>query len=1323
MPNLPTAKPYQVHPTLARLNQKAKVPPHKNYSVRTWIHSAFKLYDQGQIARIENQTHDAYVTLMKCCSIAVEIISKHKDFSLVQRDPSYLDLRKKVTDIMPVLEALAKTIEESEPLPDAETSPDSASTENGRSSDFPVDASALESEGSNLASIPRGNTSARIQQFMQRAQQQKDSGKSGRSTEIGLPRSAVPKRPVGKPVTVNPPSAGPRPKPNPLPLSSSPMTSSEPLPKSGETSMSPLTSPSTPRSTPSSGGSSSLYFDAKDKGLFAEILRARAQSAVTKPSSSTNSSAPGSRDQLVPNVPHPQPTSPTPISDRLNSNPKRMGILIPQEPSPEQPQHLPSPRNTMSDSQVNELAAFRDPKDILLPPSPPPDMVLPSFEYPHSSPMLTNALDDPIRHTAPRSTTTLKFPLTTTITAENLATYFTITPPNDRPTVLLLDIRAPDVRSRGRIGHQHTVPLDPSWLMSSTITAQDVEEQLRRSGQREALDWFRQRHWFDIIVYFDEESTALVDLSLRTQSTGLPPALIPAPNGTAQPSVNPTTTPSASATVNPLQLVFEVIYERAFTCIPKRMPLLLVGGFSGWKQWIRHHPRLPQNLVDPPVTPVLPPATSDNNGSTGIHRNIYDYLNKRVDGPIAAPQNSRGSNSTPSEGQPRPPAYQELRNNQRTNPHVPHVYAKQPSSYSHSTIANSLSNSSMGSTPGLSTNNTPHMDPSASVPPLTVNTTPVEPSINGGSQMYSSDLPSAVLSRMYGLPSPVDKPGVPQLPSDVPKNPPSNGSSDKLVRRRSVFDNPYYGFTHIPVSPTKGRDQTGKSGGTSSSPKPYPKLTGTSQPTPTLPQVKETSSTKLNQSTPLQTKPMSVTPTSQVSHPAGFSVPALPTKPADLRSNGPTEVTYAPTAAPLLKPPLTDGVPLTKSNSTPASGWKPSALPPAMPTPPLASDNHPPPTAPKPALSNQLVNIGTTGLRNFGNTCFMNSIVQCLSATVPLARFFMDGSYKRHLNRMNPMGSKGVLTESFAVLIRTMWSGQYSVVSPVGFREAVGRFGSQFKGDDQQDSQEFLGFLLDGLHEDLNLASKPGSKPSHQVDTIPDSEWEKLPEQRASDLAWEHYLLKNASVVVGLFQGQLQSRLRCLTCQATSTTYTPFMSLSIPIPVSGPGRQSQSSVRLHQCLDAFVHQEVLEGEDQWHCPQCKTRRRATKQMYITRLPDILLIHLKRFSFQGPFRDKLESNVAFPLCNLDMSPYLAPAFRPGSSQLPTAKDQRAACVYDLYAVSNHFGGLNGGHYTATVRSGFREKWFLFDDSRVFECDEGKVVSQAAYNLFYVRSNVC
>jgi len=91
-------------------------------------------------------------------------------------------------------------------------------------------------------------------------------------------------------------------------------------------------------------------------------------------------------------------------------------------------------------------------------------------------------------------------------------------------------------------------------------------------------------------------------------------------------------------------------------------------------------------------------------------------------------------------------------------------------------------------------------------------------------------------------------------------------------------------------------------------------------------------------------------------------------------------------------------------------------------------------------------NIGTTGLKNLGNTCYMNSILQCMSGTIPLSRYFLDGSYRSHINRDNPLGSRGVLAEAFATLIRHLWSGEYNFVSPVTFK--VGGPSSRlYKGD------------------------------------------------------------------------------------------------------------------------------------------------------------------------------------------------------------------------------------------------------------------------------------
>ncbi|KAG2212280.1 hypothetical protein INT47_001639 [Mucor saturninus] len=354
---------------------------------------------------------------------------------------------------------------------------------------------------------------------------------------------------------------------------------------------------------------------------------------------------------------------------------------------------------------------------------------------------------------------------------------------------------------------------------------------------------------------------------------------------------------------------------------------------------------------------------------------------------------------------------------------------------------------------------------------------------------------------------------------------------------------------------------------------------------------------------------------------------------------------------------------------------------------------------------------GTTGLKNLGNTCFMNSIIQCLSGTVPFARYFLSGSYRKHINKENVLGTGGVVAEEFTALLRTMWGAQYNFVSPILFREALIKFAPQFKGSEQHDSQEFLNFLLDGIHEDCNLITKRPVPPPESAEE--EARFEKLPDWKASGIAWERYLERNSSVVVSLFQGQYRSRLTCLTCYATSTTYNSFMSLSLPIPKNN----GASGVSLYDCLDYFVREEVLEKDDAWNCPKCKTLRKASKSLTLSKLPDVLLIHLKRFSYDGPFKNKLEIVVDSPMTGLDLSRYV-----PSSMFPPDTIVEQSTFNYDLYAVSNHFGSLTGGHYTACVRNGYKNEWHNFDDSRFSVCDQSKVLSRAAYNLFYVRSTV-
>ncbi|TVU48975.1 hypothetical protein EJB05_00264 [Eragrostis curvula] len=189
--------------------------------------------------------------------------------------------------------------------------------------------------------------------------------------------------------------------------------------------------------------------------------------------------------------------------------------------------------------------------------------------------------------------------------------------------------------------------------------------------------------------------------------------------------------------------------------------------------------------------------------------------------------------------------------------------------------------------------------------------------------------------------------------------------------------------------------------------------------------------------------------------------------------------------------------------------------------------------------SSKQVGSGLTGLDNLGNTCFMNSAVQCLAHTSKLVDYFL-GDYYKEINSRNPLGMKGELAYAFGDLLRKLWTIDRTPVAPRQFKIKLGRFAPQFSGFNQHDSQELLAFLLDGLHEDLNrVKCKPYSE-------VKDSDGR--PDEEVADEYWGNHLARNDSIIVDICQGQYKSTLVCPICKKVSVTFDPFMYLSLPLP-------------------------------------------------------------------------------------------------------------------------------------------------------------------------------
>ncbi|KAL3315184.1 Ubiquitin carboxyl-terminal hydrolase 15, partial [Cichlidogyrus casuarinus] len=191
---------------------------------------------------------------------------------------------------------------------------------------------------------------------------------------------------------------------------------------------------------------------------------------------------------------------------------------------------------------------------------------------------------------------------------------------------------------------------------------------------------------------------------------------------------------------------------------------------------------------------------------------------------------------------------------------------------------------------------------------------------------------------------------------------------------------------------------------------------------------------------------------------------------------------------------------------------------------------------------------GLCGLSNLGNTCFMNSAIQCMSNVPQLTEYFigsLDDSSKRsrrwekELNKTNPLGMKGRIATAYADLISKMWLESSTVQMPRSFKAEVSKYAPQFSGYAQHDSQELMMFVLDGLHEDLNRILKKPYIEAKDADGRPDPE--------VAEEAWNMHKARNDSIIVDLFHGQLKSTVVCPSCNFVSVTFDPYASLSLPL--------------------------------------------------------------------------------------------------------------------------------------------------------------------------------
>ncbi|EGC31790.1 hypothetical protein DICPUDRAFT_6348, partial [Dictyostelium purpureum] len=309
-----------------------------------------------------------------------------------------------------------------------------------------------------------------------------------------------------------------------------------------------------------------------------------------------------------------------------------------------------------------------------------------------------------------------------------------------------------------------------------------------------------------------------------------------------------------------------------------------------------------------------------------------------------------------------------------------------------------------------------------------------------------------------------------------------------------------------------------------------------------------------------------------------------------------------------------------------------------------------------------IANIGA-GLYNIGNTCFMNSVLQCLTYSSALANYMISGEH-----------SKNCTNKSFCVFcsleIHIIASHQATgkSITPLVIAKNIEKVAPTFRIGRQEDSHEFFCFVIDSLQK-VCLAKFPKGSISPR-DSM-------------------------TTVIGSIFGGYLRSQVKCTVCQYESNTFDEFMDLCVEI------NQANS---LTKGLQNFVKPEILDGENGYKCKKCKKLVKAEKSLQIEISPPVLTVQIKRFSFLNSYGGKDNKHIQF--CQtLDLSPYM------------TQTNDHS--IYDLNSVLVHLGdSTNSGHYYCYVK-GSNGVWYKMDDSMVSQVSLQTVLRSKAYMLFYTK----
>ena len=330
------------------------------------------------------------------------------------------------------------------------------------------------------------------------------------------------------------------------------------------------------------------------------------------------------------------------------------------------------------------------------------------------------------------------------------------------------------------------------------------------------------------------------------------------------------------------------------------------------------------------------------------------------------------------------------------------------------------------------------------------------------------------------------------------------------------------------------------------------------------------------------------------------------------------------------------------------------------------------------------------GLNNIGATCYMNATLQCLSHTTKLTNYFLSPKNQNYIN-----SDENIFSKSYLEVLKKLWIKHYNNnrnnYSPNEFKNILSQLNPLFQGVAANDSKDLVNFVLEQLHSELNKNKYNNNINNNNIFINQNDE------QNVLNYFLEEFKKNQQSIISDIFYGIIETRTECLQCKQNNqfnNIFTPFYSYNFQIinfiifPLeeirktkSEINNFNYNEVNLYDCFDYYEKDELMQGDNQMWCKNCRQNAPAKYSTRIYSSPEYFILILNRGK-GNIYNVKLNFTEI-----IDISRYVQIK---GGNNL----------IYQLYAIVTHLGPSSmSGHFIAFCKSPIDNMWYKYNDSMV------------------------